>query len=46
MKVKEVLKVKGSTLFTATPETLLSDAVVTMADQDMGSLVVMEGGKP
>ena len=45
MKVKEVLKVKGSTLFTATRETLLSDAVVTMADQDMGSLVVMEGGK-
>ena len=45
MKVKEVLKVKGSSLFTATPDTLLSDAVVTMADQDMGSLVVMEGGK-
>lgn len=45
MKVKEVLKVKGSSLFTATPDTLLSDAVVTMADQDMGSLVVMEAGK-
>jgi CBS domain-containing protein len=45
MKVKEVLKVKGSSLFTATPDTLLSDAVVTMADQDMGSLVVMERGK-
>jgi len=45
MKVKEVLKVKGSTLFTATPESLLSDAVVTMADQDMGSLVIMDGGK-
>jgi CBS domain-containing protein len=45
MKVKEVLKVKGSTLFTATPDMALSDAVVAMSDQDIGSLVVMEGGK-
>ena len=45
MKVKEVLKVKGSTLYTATPATQLSEAVVNMADQDIGSLVVLEGGK-
>lgn len=45
MKVKEVLKVKGGTLFTATPDMLLSDAVVSMADQDIGSLVVMKEGK-
>lgn len=45
MKVKEVLKVKGGTLFTATPDMLLSDAVVSMADQDIGSLVVLEHGK-
>ena len=45
MKVKEVLKVKGSTLYTATPDMPLSDAVVTMADQDIGSLVVLKGGK-
>jgi CBS domain-containing protein len=45
MKVKEVLKVKGGTLYTVAPDSLLSDAVVTMADQDIGSLLVMEGGK-
>lgn len=45
MKVKEVLKVKGSTLFTATPEMPLSDAVVSMADQDIGSLVVLSSGR-
>ena len=45
MKVKEVLKVKGGRLFTATPDMLLSDAVVTMAEQDIGSLVVLQQGK-
>jgi len=45
MKVKEVLKVKGGTIYTVSPETTLSDAVVTMSDQDVGSLMVMEGGR-
>jgi CBS domain-containing protein len=45
MKVKEVLKLKGGSLFTVAPDSRLSDAVVTMADQDIGSLLVMEGGK-
>lgn len=45
MQVKEVLRVKGNTLFTVTPDTRLSDCVVTMADHDVGSLVVMEKGK-
>jgi CBS domain-containing protein len=45
MKVKEVLKVKGGTLYTVSPDTQLSEAVVTMAEQDIGSLMVMEGGK-
>jgi len=45
MQVKEVLRIKGSTLFTATPETPLSDAVVTMAENDIGSLMVMDHGK-
>lgn len=45
MLVKEVLKLKGNTLYSATPETQLSDAVINMADQDIGSLVVIEGGK-
>lgn len=45
MEVNEVLRVKGSTLFTVSPDSSLSDAVIAMADQDIGSLVVMEGGK-
>ncbi len=44
MQVKEVLRVKGSTLFTVTSETSLSDCVVTMAEHDVGSLVVMDKG--
>ncbi|WP_334120410.1 CBS domain-containing protein [Limnobacter sp.] len=45
MQVKEVLRVKGNTLFTVTPDTHLSDCVVTMADHDVGSLVVMDKGE-
>lgn len=45
MQVREVLRVKGSTLFTVTPDTMLSDCVVTMADHDVGSLVVMNQGQ-
>ena len=45
MEVREVLRVKGSTLFTVSPDSRLSDAVITMSEHDIGSLVVMEGGK-
>jgi len=45
MQVSEILRVKGTTLFTVTPETMLSDCVVTMADNDIGSLVVMDHGR-
>ena len=45
MQVKQILKTKGTILYTTTPDASLSEAVVTMADADMGSLVVMEGGK-
>jgi CBS domain-containing protein len=45
MQVQEILRVKGNTLFTAAPGAKLSDSVVTMAEHDIGSLVVMEKGK-
>ena len=45
MKVHDILRVKGSTLFTVTPETALQSAVLVMSDHDIGSLVVMEGDK-
>jgi CBS domain-containing protein len=44
MKVSDILRVKGGTLFTATADQLLSHAVRTMAERDIGSLVVMEHG--
>lgn len=44
MRVSDILKVKGNTLFTVTPETSLADAVDTMSEHDIGSLVVMEYG--
>jgi len=44
MKVSEILKVKGDILYTVTPDTPMLDAVNTMAEKDIGSLVVMEFG--
>jgi CBS domain-containing protein len=44
MRVSDILKVKGNTLFTVTPDTTLHEAVDAMADHDIGSLVVMEYG--
>jgi len=44
MKVSDILRVKGGTLFTVAPDAPLSDAVGTMAEKDIGSLVVMENG--
>ena len=45
MLVREILRVKGGTLYTATPQQSLASAIDLMADLDLGSLVVMEGGK-
>ena len=45
MKVSDILRVKGSTLFTVRPEDPLSEAATTMSQHDIGSLVVMEHGE-
>ncbi len=45
MQVSDILRVKGSTLFTAQPDQPLMDAVSFMADKDLGSLVVMDRGQ-
>lgn len=45
MKVSEILKVKGDILYTVTPDTVMTNAVDTMAEKDIGSLVVMEFGE-
>ena len=44
MKVSDILHVKGNTLYTVSPSQLLAEAVQTMAEFDIGSLVVMEYG--
>jgi CBS domain-containing protein len=44
MKVSDILRVKGSTLFTVSPDSPLAGAVTTMAEHDIGSLVVMTHG--
>jgi CBS domain-containing protein len=45
MKVADILRVKGSTLFTVSPDTPLAEAARTMAHHDIGSLVVIEYGE-
>ena len=44
MKVSDILRIKGGTLFTITPEDSLADAARLMAEQDIGSLVVISHG--
>jgi CBS domain-containing protein len=44
MKVSDILRVKGNTLYTTTPDEPLAKAVEVMAEKDIGSLVVMEYG--
>jgi len=45
MLVSEILRIKGNTLFTATPERSVQDAVKVMAQHDIGSLVIMDRGR-
>ena len=45
MKVSDILRLKGSTLYTITPEDSLAAAAALMAENDLGSLVVLSHGK-
>jgi CBS domain-containing protein len=45
MKVSDILRLKGNTLYTTTPEDSLTDAAALMAEKDIGSLVVMSYGR-
>ena len=44
MKVSDILRVKGNTLYTVGPDEPLARAIDVMAEKDIGSLVVMEHG--
>ena len=45
MKVSDILRVKGGTLFTVSSDQELAEAVTTMSERDIGSLVVMDHGE-
>ena len=45
MKVSDILRVKGNTLYTVSPEEPLAHAIDIMAHKDIGSLVVMDHGQ-
>ena len=46
MLISEILRIKGNTsLFTTTPDGAAIDSVKVMADNDIGSLVVMDHGR-
>jgi len=45
LKVSEILRVKGDTLYTASPDSTVAQAVQTMSEHDIGSLVIMDHGE-
>ncbi|MCK9215680.1 MAG: CBS domain-containing protein [Rhodoferax sp.] len=45
MKVTDILRIKGSTLYTVSPEESLVTSLKLMEERDIGSLVVMEHGE-
>jgi CBS domain-containing protein len=45
MKVADILRVKGNALYTVRPNAPLTEAVAMMAEQDIGSVVVIEYGE-
>ena len=45
MLVKDILKIKGSQIYSIGPDALLPQAVNLMVEHDIGSLLVMEKGR-
>ena len=45
MLVSEIMRIKGSALYTTTPDSAVLSAVKVMAQHDIGSLVVMDHGR-
>lgn len=45
MLTKEILRIKGSALYTVPPHARLAEALDSMVDNDIGSLVVMDHGR-
>lgn len=45
MQVREILAIKGTTLYTIAPDKALAEAVEVMTSLDLGSLVCFESGR-
>ena len=45
MKVSDIMRIKGGTLYTAQADQPLHQALSTMAERDIGSVVVMRQGE-
>ena len=45
MMIRDVLKMKGGAIFSIAPEGRVADAVSLMVKNDIGSLVVLDGGR-
>lgn len=45
MQVREILAVKGTVLYTISPDKTLAEAVTIMTEQDVGSLVCFAAGR-
>ena len=45
MQVREILAIKGATLYTIAPNKTLAEGIAIMAEQDVGSLVCFDGGR-
>jgi CBS domain-containing protein len=45
MLVSEILRIKGTALYTTPPDAPVLSAVKVMAQHDIGSLVVMDHGR-
>ena len=43
MRVRDILSLKGSMVFSINPDQTLRDAVIAMAERDVGSLVCLQG---
>lgn len=45
MQVRQILALKGSALYSITPEQTVAEAIASMVENDIGSLVCFEGGR-
>lgn len=45
MQARDILAIKGAVLYTVSPDNKLSEAIATMSERDIGSLVCFEAGR-